>query len=191
MTASSWRFFTHPITRAAAIIGVAMMTFLFVITFAQAVVMIVSPPSDPNSFRDSLLDEGGQQLRQALAMLGGSVLWSLAPGLLVLSGAILIEWAVRVARAAGVTGRPGLFGFFTHGVARLMMIAVLLYITVWIALNLLAAVMEGRPGFMFFMPLMITFAAPLLILAVLIEYLSRIAQALEKPVRADRQDSAP
>jgi hypothetical protein len=178
MIGRGWRFFTHPLARTAAVIGVVLMAFVCVSTVAGVMVLFVDQPPGAEA---SILDEGGDLFRQALAVAAGAALLSLTPGLLVLAGAILIECAVRFARAASVPGRPGVSGFFTHGAARFIAIAALLYLPLWLALYGFETAIGGGPSLVAFMPPGLVFATLLAFLAVLIEYLSRIAAALVTP----------
>jgi hypothetical protein len=173
-----WNSFTHPVARAGAIIALALMVILPGATLVSSIQLFTAELPDVGI---PLPELSGSQLRQAIAVSVSATLSSFTYGLHLLFAAIILECAARFARHAGDFRIAGVRAFFSNGLARLFAMLSALYLLAWILITGLNPAGNLAVSVIFSFSSMLTFAAPLMILAVLVEYLSRIADALDKP----------
>lgn len=93
MIGRAWRFFTHPVAIAGAIFGLAFMMLQLGGSIVNAAYLFTAEPPVGESVP---LEPGTAQFSIAVVLSATSILMSLLPGLLLIFGAIVVEYAARI-----------------------------------------------------------------------------------------------
>ena len=91
----AWRFFTHPVAIAGAIFGLALMTMQLGGSIFNAAYLFTAEPPVGEGVS---LEPGTAQFSIAIGLSVTSIFMSLLPGLLLVFGAIVVEYAARISR---------------------------------------------------------------------------------------------